>query len=164
MSGNRHRTAATAFALLAGLGMASQAAPARAAFPGQNGVIAWSRLFLTTDAEIYGIRPNGRGERQISHNTRNDFGPAWASDGRRIAYGSSTASDVDVYVLSTVDWTETNVTNDPGNADVEPAWSPSGGQIAISRQSPFTGLGAIWVVDLNGRDPVRLTETTTVNH
>jgi hypothetical protein len=51
---------------------------AEAAFPGQNGRIAyeWGGV---TDFEIYTIKAGGGGRVQLTDNTMDDFGPSWGS-------------------------------------------------------------------------------------
>src|SRR5438874_7005815 len=84
-----------AFALIGGAGLT----PAHAAFPGRNGFIAWTKpTGLTTDSEIFRILPDGSHFHQLSHNDRNDFFPAWSPNGRLVAFESSTATDVDIWV------------------------------------------------------------------
>src|SRR5206468_10393198 len=68
----------TAWALV---GMVVSAAPARASFPGSNGLIVWSRLFVTRDAELFDMNPDASGEMPLTHNDRTDFDPAWSADG-----------------------------------------------------------------------------------
>ena len=81
--------------------MVVPARPAKAAFPGRNGLIAWTHpTSLTTDAEIFVMSPNGKNKRQLSDNGQNDFFPAWSPDGRWLAFESSSATDVDVWVMS----------------------------------------------------------------
>lgn len=124
-------------------------AAAHASFPGGNGVIAWSHpVSLTTDSEIFAINPDGSGSKTLTDNDRNDSFPAWSPDGRSLAYESSTATDVDIYVLDKTG--ERDLTNDPVHADRFPAWSPDGRWIAYSQQTPFSADGALWVTRSDG--------------
>src|SRR5437899_1346826 len=79
--------------------VAAATAPAGAAFPGRNGLIAWSKVFFSRDAEIFVMRPNGSDQHQLTHNDRTDFDPAWSADGRKLAYASRGA-DADVWVIN----------------------------------------------------------------
>ena len=60
---------------------------AQAAFPGQNGKIAF-----TSDRsgafQIYAMNPDGSGQTQLTNDGGN-FQPAWSPDGRRIAFVSN---------------------------------------------------------------------------
>ena len=63
------------------------AAPAQAAFPGQNGRIAFETIRrLRSDprfGEIHSINPDGTGALQLTNNSVFDGGPAWSPDGSR---------------------------------------------------------------------------------
>lgn len=142
--------------------LSAPAQPAQAAFPGANGVIAWTHpTGFFTDAEVFIINPDGTGKRQLTDNGQNDFFPAWAPDGKAIAYESSSADDVDIFILDREG--ERNLTNDPRRANRFPAWSPDGSQIVFSRQSPFTGIGPLWVINTDGTRPRQITDAVDVN-
>jgi len=153
------RTVSLAAVLVA---LALPAPSAQATFPGTNGRIAWTHpTGLTTDAEIFTIRPDGTGKRQLTMNGQNDFFPDWSPDGRAIAYESSSSIDVDIWIQDQSG--ERNLTNDPRIANRYPSWSPDGARIAFSRQSPLTGDGPIVTVRVDGRGPLRLTSSDGVN-
>jgi Tol biopolymer transport system component len=137
--------------------IALPAAPAGAAFPGRNGLIAWTHITgLTTDAEIFVMGPNGGGKRQLSNNEQNDFFPAWSADGRFLAFESSSATDVDIWVMNLSGTFSQNISQMPGVADRGPAWSPDGTQIAFWRQH-FDGTSEIWRMNADGSNQVQLT-------
>ena len=62
------------FLLLNGL---RPATPARAAFPGVNGQIAFASN-RDGDDEIFVMNPDGTGQTQLIHNTAAEFHPAWS--------------------------------------------------------------------------------------
>lgn len=130
---------------------------ASAAFPGSNGLIAWTHVTgLTTPSQVFVVGPDGGRVRQLTHGTQNVFNPAWSPDGRTIAFDSSSADDVDVWLLDRPGGPR-DLTNDPGFADVQSAWSPDGTRLVFSRQSPFTGIGGLWLIDIDGSDMHQLT-------
>src|SRR5215211_250353 len=89
--------AAAAAGVLAALGVLVVAAtyPAEAAFPGQNGKIAFvSGEVLTLpdgnldlhNLEIYTMNTNGQGVDRLTNDTQVDREPAWSPDGNKIAF------------------------------------------------------------------------------
>jgi len=108
---------------------------AEAAFPGGNGRLAFS------DARaIFVIDPGGGPATELTDPPpgAEDTQPAWAADGRRIAFTSTRANtnplvaDQDIYTMSADGSRVTNITRDPTQDDVRPAWSPDGRKIAYS--------------------------------
>jgi Tol biopolymer transport system component len=135
--------------------------PARASFHGRNGLIAWSKLFFSRDAEIFVMGPDGSHQHPLTANDRTDFDPAWSADGGRLAYSSSGA-DADVWVINADGTDEHDVSNDPNGPDIQPAWAPDGTRIAFVKQN-FDGTSAIWVMDADGSNQVQLTDAATIN-
>jgi hypothetical protein len=56
--------------------LVEQARPARAAFPGENGKIAYSG-YDGNHLQIYTIKPDGGGKRPVTDNATNDEDPYW---------------------------------------------------------------------------------------
>ena len=157
-----HRTvrALLAVSLAASVVMVA-ASPAHAAFPGKNGLIAWSKVFFLRDTEIFVMGPDGSHQHPLTNNDRQDFDPTWSADGSKLAYSSSGA-DADVWVINADGTDEHDVSNDPSGPDIQPAWSPDGSQIAFVKQN-FDGTSALWVMDAGGSNQKPLTEDTTIN-
>lgn len=104
---------------------------AEAAFPGKNGRIAFvSRQ--DGDAEIYTIRPDGSGLRQITHNRADDEGPKWSPDGTKLAFWSYRDGDSEIYVKDLRSGQLTQLTHNLESLDYSPAWSPDGTKIVFS--------------------------------
>jgi Tol biopolymer transport system component len=135
--------------------------PARASFPGSNGLIAWSKVFFSRDAEIFVMGPDGSYQHPLTANDRTDFDPAWSADGGRLAYSSSGA-DADVWVINADGTGEHDVSNDPTGPDIQPAWAPDGSRIAFVKQN-FNGTSAIWVMNADGSSQQQLTDAGTIN-
>jgi Tol biopolymer transport system component len=122
------------------------AAPAHAAFPGQNGKIAFVGA-----GGIELINPDGSGETVLTSGTR----PAWSQDGKRIAFVDAGPSDPncgsggiqcnngDLYVINADGTGRTNLTSTTyatEGLEGGPAWTPDGRWITFTRYDP-TGSG-----------------------
>jgi TolB protein len=95
--------------------------------------------------EIWLIRPNGTGRRQLTRLKAVSVTPVWSPDSKRIAFATDVDGSFDIY---TVDADGTNVQNATTGApdDFEPAWSPDGRTLAFMRD------GAITVLRANGTE------------
>src|SRR5215204_1365308 len=85
--------------------------PAGAAFPGQNGKIAFASKhspggFDGVDYEIYTMNSNGTGVVRLTNNTAHDREPAWSPDapplpgGNKIAFTSDRDGDYEIYTMN----------------------------------------------------------------
>jgi Tol biopolymer transport system component len=146
------RGAALVVLLLTGA-MSIPATHAAATFHGKNGRIAFRR-FLNEErtwGAVFTIRPNGTGERQVTHPPEGfvDRNPDVSPDGRRIAFEREhvvcdlVCSD-EIFVVDadgshltqlTVNAPDIDCLSEGGTCNGSPAWSPDGHQIAFRRQS-----------------------------
>jgi Tol biopolymer transport system component len=137
--------------LLLALGaLLAAATPAAAAVPGENGRIAFERGF-----NVWTMNPDGSDQTQVTTSGAT-FGPAVSPDGRQIAFHRAG----DIWVIDADGENERNVTAALGTTDAEATWSPDGTQLAFSSGGsgePFR----IWRIDVDGTDPVRLTNTSS---
>jgi TolB protein len=89
------------------------------------------------DGEIYTMRPNGSGVRQLTFNDQFDGDASWSPDARKIAFSSErdavpeTPFQVEIYTMRADGSDQTRLTFDD-LSDFLPAWSPDGRQIAFS--------------------------------
>jgi TolB protein len=105
------------------------AAPTNAAFPGQNGKIAFRDL---GPAGLYTVEPDGTGRTSLG--TGGD--PAWAPDGSKIAFADTGSGAGDVFVMNGNGTGRSPLTSNPA-ADSTPAWSPDAASIAfVSNRDP----------------------------
>jgi Tol biopolymer transport system component len=105
-------------------------------------------------AWIHVVNPDGTNERSLGRG----FDPSWAPDASRLAFAiSANATDTDVYSVGAAGGTPTKLTS--SGVDTMPAWSPDGAQIAFAsdRDSSPGGATDIYVMDADGKNPVRLT-------
>jgi hypothetical protein len=110
------------------------AAPAHAAFPGQNGKLVFDAYVLDSpeagDDELFTIEPDGSALTRLTDNSEvNDVIPAFSPDGRTIAYTASPQGTSPRLTLIDADGTNLRALNHPGFA---PAWSPDGQALVYS--------------------------------
>jgi Tol biopolymer transport system component len=124
--------------------MTSAAREAEASFPGNNARIAFASERSkgvdnpTGDSEIFTIKPDGTGLKQLTFNTVSDASPVFSPDGTKIAYesvGDQTTNpdgEDEIYLMNALDGTgKTNLTNNDREVmDFAPAFSPDGQWIA----------------------------------
>lgn len=154
-----------AFAVLIGLPFVAQ--PAIAAYPGENGLLAYASNKDggdDLDMDIYVTNRDGSDEKQLTNTPAADLFPRWSPGGQYIAFtryldrplGSvgSPNGRANIYVmrpdgsdlrqLTFGDWTS-----------YYPTWSPDGSRIAFS--SDRGGNFDIWTVAVNGTDLRQIT-------
>ena len=148
------------FLLFLGVLGALWAPAAYAAFPGNNGKIAVSR-----GSGIWTVNPDGTGATQLTLNPYHydapdpfddfhgvDFAPAWSPDGTKISFARLVLVSVgecggggdrppyyhvqlDVYEMNADGSELTAVTTTADRDEFDPAWSPDGRQLAVTRQA-----------------------------
>jgi Tol biopolymer transport system component len=163
--------ACVALAVLVACAVAAVAAlePAKAAFPGKNGAIAFSSDRLPDgQPEVYRMRANGSDQRKLSDTAGVANGsPQWSADGQKIVFTSHPAFkeiDSEIYVMDSDGSEEVNLTDDTA-WDTEPCWFPSGDRIAYVSDRTTDGSGqevdiyALQVGSSGDTQPVRITNT-----
>jgi TolB protein len=76
-----------------------------------------------------------------------DAAPSWSPDGAWVVYESYTGDNLDLFVRSVTDPSQTPYRLDSPAADTSPVWSPAGRQVAfISNRS---GQDDVWLADLD---------------
>ena len=146
-------------ALALGLSLSAHL-PARAAYPGTNGLIA----FVTDrdgNFEIYVMNDDGTGQTNLTQNPAADQAPTWSPDGTQIAFTSDRDGDFDIYVMNADGTDQTQITNSPG-LDTNPTWSPDGARIAFWTNR--TGNDDIFVMNADGSSPVNISNRTSTDY
>jgi hypothetical protein len=125
--------------------LASLAVPvaAEAAFPGQNGKIAFER-----DNEIFLMNGDGSGAAPLTSDGVAKRDPVFSADGRRVAYSYQR----NIYVIN-ADGSGARAVTTGGKNDQSPAFSPDGRRIAFLRGD----VGDIFVVNVDGTGLKNLT-------
>jgi tol-pal system beta propeller repeat protein TolB len=154
---------AVALAVLLVLTLVAAERPAEAAFPGENGRIAYvSKTWLgpsvgSEDGEIYTIGPEGTDPRQLTDNAHSGENPVFSPDGARIAFESLRKYrgmvNQDVYITSDPTGKTVNLTRSRLINESYPAWSPDGTKIAFAASG-----GDIWVINSDGTGRINLTD------
>ena len=138
--------------LAVGMPMVAAVSPAEAAFPGQNGKIAFSST-RDGNGEIYTMSSNGQAIDRLTNNPKPSFEAAWSPDGNKIAFMSTRDGNNEIYTMNANGTGLDRLTNDP-KADGKPAWSPDGNKIAF--ESNRDGNLEIYTMNPNGQgiDPL----------
>jgi Tol biopolymer transport system component len=111
--------------------------PAKAAFSGANGKIAFTSTRTTgegvdnptADPEIFTMNPNGTEITQLTFNTATDVSPSFSPNGRELVFISTRDGNREVYVMSPDGSNQERLTNNTTYED-NPAISPSGSKVA----------------------------------
>jgi WD40 repeat protein len=133
--------------------------PAGAAFPGQNGKIAFSSE-RDGNPEIYAMNPNGTALDRLTNNQAGDFSPAWSPDGNKIAFLSERDGNPEIYAMNPNGQGVDRLTNNPVE-DTQPNWTPDGNRIAF--RSARDGNLEIYAMNPNGTGVDRLTNNPKVD-
>jgi Tol biopolymer transport system component len=140
---------------------------------GRSGIAFTSGRTHAGWLEVWVMDEDGSNQTQLTDGVQ-DENASWSPDGRRIAYMSHDNIETyrDIWVMDADGGNKTNLTADhdvefPSGEDF-PAWSPDGTKIAfnsdrdIDLENPVE-TREIYVMDADGSNPVRLTNTNALN-
>lgn len=150
-----------ALAVLAGLSLGS--APAQAAFPGQNGKIAFVS-FRDGNPEIYSMNPDGSEVTRLTNAAGHpdipfsglDFWPAFSPDGKKIIFSSDRDGNLELYTMNPDGSAQTRLTDSP-TGELDPVFSPDGSRIAFVGDRD--GNYEIYTMNADGSGLTNLTAT-----
>ena len=153
-----HKTKGLLAFVLVALVMLASVGTAEAAFPGQNGRIAFESNRHVASGEIYAITPGGTATRITFSNGSSD--PAYSPDGSKVAFVSSNpGGGYQIFVMN-ADGTGRRQVTTSATPKTEPAWSPDGTRIAYVANSVDvdgqTDL-EIWAINADGTGRTQLT-------
>jgi Tol biopolymer transport system component len=119
--------------------------------------------------EIFVINADGSGETRLTNDPQDDFFPAWAPDGSKLAFGRSFAEGSappsgNIWIMNPDGSGQVNLTRftEEGVSGAGPVWSPSGDKIAFTQSGPDF-IPDISVVTANGSGVLNLTNTTALS-
>lgn len=99
-------------------------------------------------------------ERTSGEKASQAFAPAWSPDGKRVAFASNRAGNMEVFSAN-ADGSDLRRLTSNSASDTAPCWSPTGAEIAFT--SSRTGTPQLWVMDNEGLNVRRLTTIGNYN-
>jgi cysteine-rich repeat protein len=136
----------------------SGAAPAGAAFPGENGLIAF-RSERSGNLDIWVMAPDGTGLRNLTESPEDEYEPQWSPDGKRIVFRRGDGKERELWVMNADGSNQKRLTVNEAE-DEEPSFSPDGLRIAF--ESDREGAKDVFVMHANGGAPMNLTSDPTL--
>jgi TolB protein len=104
--------------------------------------------------DLFAMRADGTGTKQLTSTRENDAHPSWSPDGERIVFQRGDPSHL--YIMDADGSSVRRVTDDPA-PETQPAWSPDGRWIAYVRRTPGTEIREVWLVRPDGSERHPLT-------
>jgi Tol biopolymer transport system component len=135
----------------------SLASDGLATTPGKNGLMAYAQELSPEHFQIFTIRPDGSGARQITHATSAES-PDWSPNGKKIVFelerqkpfrkgiALMSASGTGVRILT------------PKGIQGQPSFSPDGGSIVYERDIAAGNTG-VWIMRADGTHNRRVTRS-----
>jgi dipeptidyl aminopeptidase/acylaminoacyl peptidase len=108
---------------------------ARAAFPGQNGKLAFVRAL-----DVWVANPDGSNPAQLTSSPGLDRSPRWSPDGTRIVFASGRSGGSKLFVMNADGSDQRQITFTPAR-DRTSAWSADGAQVLYDKE--FTEIYAV---------------------
>jgi len=132
--------------------------PARAAFPGSNGKIAFTSS-RDGNLDIYLMNPDGSGIVRLTADPATDRSPTFSADGQKIAFVSGRFGNDEIMVMDADGGNQIRLTSEGGRG---PTFSPDGTKIAFHTNGPSSNFDDIFVVDADDGDNIaNLTNSPT---
>jgi Tol biopolymer transport system component len=135
------------------------ATSADAAFPGDNGPIAFRQTVGPGQVDVFSTEADGTGRRNLTNNGDFNTSPAYSPDGSLIAF----VRNFDIWVMNVDGTGQRNVTNDPGDGnpdDNDPTFTPDGQHIVYVRDTNNAASpDEVFRIGVDGSNPTALTAT-----
>jgi Tol biopolymer transport system component len=125
-------------------------------------LIAFTGFRGGRSGDIYVMRPNGTGQRNLTKAVGYDDLASWSPDSKRIAFTTNRDGNNEIYVMNANGTAQRRLTNSD-SAEYGPSWSPDGTRIAF--WSNRDGNNEIYVMSADGRGgEARLTDNPASDH
>ena len=106
--------------------------------------------------QVFTMRPDGRNLQQITHVEGDAVAAEWAPDGSRIAFQVNANDECSIALVDPDGANLTILPHDPGICEDQPTFTPDGERIVFGGPDPATGNGAIWSMNVDGSDRVKI--------
>jgi len=123
-------------------GSTSLAGTALAAFPGENGRLAFHSSMRAGNSDIFTVSPAGGTALNVTANPARDLDPAWSADGQRMAFSSDRTGDDEIYVRE-ANGTLTQLTASPSRSSGHSSTARSAESSRRACGSGYPPLGAL---------------------
>jgi dipeptidyl aminopeptidase/acylaminoacyl peptidase len=140
--------------------MIAAPAPADAAYPGQNGRLAFV-AGMSTEPKIFSVNPDGSDLRQLTTGPF-DRAPRWSPDGSHIAFTRFVSGHSGLYVMN-AEGGGLHLVTDELDYQFGPTWSPDGTEIAFTGQAGDEDWSEVYVVRTDGTDLRDLTNDASID-
>lgn len=125
-------------------------------------VVFYSARDGHTNNQIYVMNPDGGNPIRVTYDAATDVDPDISPNGQQIVFTSNQTENKNNNIFV---WDQTgavqNLTNEPTGGDEWARWSPDGKQIVFDSNREG-GNFAVYVMNADGSNPTRLTDTSTV--
>lgn len=105
--------------------------------------------------DLFVIRKDGSGMRQLTNDRFNDRGPAWSPDGKRIAFFSNRSGKNEIWMVNEDGGGLQQITDLVKEVPVYPHWFPDGKRLAVLNFND----GSTRIIDLGKPLPLREVQT-----
>jgi Tol biopolymer transport system component len=128
---------------------------------GKNGLILYHQQ-VNEKEQLFTVRPDGTGRRQLTHGPTHSLNAAWSADGKTIVFEHIAADDSRAAV-ATMNADGSNLRDlTPTGYQGDPSFTPDGRQIVFTRGSE--SYDSVWVMNTDGSEQRELIATRNLIH
>ena len=143
--------------------MVGGTAPSQATFPARNGILAFSAL-TGKYSQVYLMRPDGTGLRQITHTTDGDATRVdWSPDGHTIVFAIERENGCSIATIRRNGSHLTDLSHRGNLCETQPSYTRNGRHIIFERYNGDTDVDALYSMDLHGHHLRRIRVVTATD-